>query len=159
MTITTTMRKTFRYPIFVLLCTAALSGCGDDVKAGYFHKDRDEALAGVEKFRALSKNQDYPSLYNLGSAAMKASISKDQFISAAQASRAQYGEYESSVLVGSSCFPNEVRLVYDAKYQKANVREHMIWSVPGIQVELTMYQIGAGQDQFDKTSQVGCPVL
>ena len=45
------MRKHFRYQIFVLLCTAALSGCGADVKAGYFDKDKDEALAGVEKFR------------------------------------------------------------------------------------------------------------
>ena len=152
------MRKHFRCQIFVLLCTAALSGCGVDIKAGYFGKDKDEALAGVEKFRVLSKKQDYTRLYDLGSAVMKASISKDKFISAAQASMALHGEYESSVLVGSSCFPSEVRLVYDAKYQKANVRELMIWSVPGTQAELTMYQIGAGQDQFDKTSQVGCPV-
>lgn len=152
------MRIYHRYLIPVLLCALALSGCDVHVKAGYFEKDKDRALAGVEKFRVLYKEQNYAHLYELGSAAMKAAVSEDQFVAAAQVSKAQFGEYESSVLVASSCFPNEVRLIYDAKYQKANVREQMIWSVPAGQAELTMYRVDKEQDQFDKSSQVGCPV-
>ncbi|MDR3428787.1 hypothetical protein [Silvimonas sp.] len=153
------MCKHYRYQILLLLCAAALSACDAHVKAGSFDEDKAQALNAVEKFRELYGKHDYTDLYDLGSAAMKASITRDQFISAAQTSMAQYGEYESSVLIASSCFPNEVRLVYDAKYQKANVREFMIWSIPGSQAQLTMYQIKTGQEPFDKASQVGCPVL
>ncbi|UOD31211.1 hypothetical protein INH39_05700 [Massilia violaceinigra] len=155
---TTTVCRYFRYPIFILVCTAALSACDVHFKTWNVDEDKAQALVGVKKFRVLYEKHDYAHLYDLGSAAMKASMSKDQFISAARISMAQYGKYESSVLVGSSCFPNEVRLVYDAKYQNANVREHMIWSVSSGPAKLTMYQVGAVQVQFDKASQVGCPV-
>jgi hypothetical protein len=156
---TATMRKHYRYLILALLGAAALCACDMHFKAGYFDEDKARALASVEKFRTLYEKHDYTGLYDLGSSAMKASISKDQFISAVQASMAQYGAYKSSALVGASCFPNEVRLVYDTKYEKANVQELMIWAVPGSQAELVMYQVGPGQqDRFDKASQVGCPV-
>jgi hypothetical protein len=150
--------KPYRYQISVLLCAIALSACDVHVKGGYFDEDKAQALAGVEKFRAFYARHDYAQLYDLGSAALKATMSRERFVSVAQASYAQYGEYESSVLVASSCFPNEVRLAYDAKYQKANVRELMIWSVPGHQAELQMYEIHTGQERFDKAKQVGCPI-
>jgi len=150
--------KPYRYQIFALVCATALSACDVHVKARGFDDDKAHALAGVEKFRAMYATQDYAHLYDLGSSAMKASVSREQFVLSAQASSAQYGEYQTSILVGSSCFPNEVRLIYDAKYQKANVRELMIWSVPDTQAELEMYQISPEQVQFDKEKQVGCPV-
>jgi hypothetical protein len=89
---------------------------------------------------------------------MKASMPKEQFISAAQAVIAQLGRYKSSVLVGSSCFPNEVRLVYDTEYEKAKVRELMTWSVPDDQAELVAYEVAQDRDEFHSESQVGCPV-
>lgn len=135
----------------------ALPACDAKIKAGTFAEDKAQALTSVEKFRAFYEKQNYDRLYEMGAPAMKAAVSKEQFLQAVQSTNVKYGRYKSSVLVGSSCFPNEVRLVYDAKYEKANVREFMVWSVPESDAQLVMYQIGTGQDDFDKRTQQGCP--
>jgi hypothetical protein len=153
------MCKHFRYLIFSLFGAVTLSACNVQFKAGHFGEDKARALARVQEFRVLHEKEDYARLYELGAPAMKASVSKEQFAAAVQTSNARYGKYKSSVLVGSSCFPNEVRLVYDAEYEKAKVREFMTWSVPHDEAELVMYQIATGQSEFNKGSQVGCPTL
>lgn len=153
------MRKISHYLIVTLLGIAHLSACDVRVKAGHFDEDKARALAGVEEYRILYEKQDYARLYDLGSSAFKATVPKEQFISAVQGAMSQYGRYKSSVLVGPSCFPNEVRLVYDAEYEKAKVRELMSWTVLESQAELMMYQVSPSGDEFDKASQVGCPVL
>ncbi|MFZ6710509.1 hypothetical protein [Undibacterium sp. TC9W] len=152
-----TMHYMCRYFVVALLGAATLSACDAHVKAGYFDKDKAQALASVDKFRTLYEKQDYSRLYDMGSPVMKGSVQKEQFLTAVQASFAKYGKYKSSVLVGSSCFPNEVRLVYDAEYENMKVRELMVWSVPNNDAELVMYQISPGQGEFQKESQVGCP--
>lgn len=152
------MRKNCRYLVLMLLGAAMLSACDVHFKAGHFNEDKLLALAGVEKFRMLYEKQDYAHLYDLGSPAMKASMPKEQFISVAQTAIAQLGRYKSSVLVGSSCFPNAVRLVYDAEYEKTKVRELMTWSVSDDQAELVAYEVTPDRDEFHKESQVGCPV-
>jgi hypothetical protein len=141
-----------------LLGAVTLSACDVHFKAGKFDEDKARALAGVEEFRTLYEKQDYARLYDIGAPALQASISKEQFVAAAQTSISRFGKYKSSVLVGSSCFPNEVRLVYDAEYEKAKVTEYMVWSVPDSKAELVMYQVAPGQSEFDKASQVGCPI-
>lgn len=152
------MLKTNRYLVLTLLVSTLLSACGVHFKSGHFDEDKTEALAGVEKYRALYGNQDYEGLYDLGSPALKTAVPKEQFVSAVQSAMAQYGRYKASVLVGSSCLPNEVRLVYDTRYERANVRELMTWSVPGSQAELKAYEVLSSQADFHKESQVGCPV-
>jgi hypothetical protein len=97
---TATMRKHYRYLILALLGAAALCACDMHFKAGYFDEDKARALASVEKFRTLYEKHDYTGLYDLGSSAMKASISKDQFISAVQASMAQYGHISRLLSLG-----------------------------------------------------------
>lgn len=153
------MRKNYRYLITMLMGVAFLSACDVHFKAGRFDEDKARALDGVEKYRILYEKQDYAHLYELGSPALKAAVPKKQFISAVQGAMNEYGRYRSSVLVGSSCFPNEVRLVYDAEYDKAKVREMMTWSVSDSEAELVMYQVSPSWDEFNKASQVGCPVL
>lgn len=152
------MLKTYRYLVLTLLVAALLSACDVHFKFGHFDEDKTEALAGVEKYRTLYESQDYESLYDLGSTALKTAVPKEQFVSAIQSAIAQYGKYKASVLVGSSCFPNEVRLVYDTQYERANVRELMTWSVSGSQAELKAYEVLSSQADFHKESQVGCPV-
>jgi hypothetical protein len=147
----------YRYLVLAVLGAATLSACDVHFKSGHFDEEKVQALAGVDKFRTLYKKQDYGRLYDMGSPAMKASVSKEKFTTAVQTSFAKDGEYKSSVFVGSSCFPNEVRLVYDAEYENMKVRELMTWSVPNNEAELVMYQISPGQSEFHKESQVGCP--
>lgn len=152
------MLTIYRYLVLTLVTSAALSACDVHVKSGHFDEDKAQALVGVQKYRTLYESQDYARLYDLGSSALKAAVPKEQFVTAVQSAMAQYGRYKSSVLIASSCFPNEVRLAYDTQYERARVRELMIWSVPRGEAELMTYQVLPNQDEFQKESQVGCPV-
>ncbi|MFZ6732250.1 hypothetical protein ACO0LG_10040 [Undibacterium sp. Ji42W] len=153
----TSMHNIYRYLVLALLGATMLSACDVHVKAGYFDKDKAQALASVDKLRTLYEKQDYARLYDMGSTAMKASVQKEQFATTVQTSLAKYGKYKSSVLIGSSCFPNEVRLVYNTEYENMKVMELMVWSLSNSDAGLVMYQISPGQSEFQKQSQVGCP--
>ena len=152
------MIKHLRRLFLPLVAFAALSGCDVSFKAGNFDEDKTMALTAVQEYRALHNQEDYSELYDLASPALKAAVSKDDFMSAARGATDQYGKYRSSVLVGSSCLPNEVRLVYDTEFEKAKVRELMTWSVAGSKAELSGYEVLANQAEFHKDRQVGCPV-
>jgi len=150
------MHTMHRHVIAMLLGAAMLGAC--DVRLGHFDEDKRRALDGVDTFRILREQQEYARLYELTAPTMKAVVPKDQFIVAAQLAMADLGKYKSSVLVLSSCFPQQVRLVYDAEYERATVREFMIWSVPGDRAELARYEVSFKREAFDKAAQVGCPI-
>lgn len=151
------MRMSHRWSILFLLVGAPLAGCDGNVKVGHFAKDRASALARVVEFRSLSGAQNYAGLYELGAPTMKSAVTREQFIKAAQASSVQFGKYKSSTLVGTSCFPNEVRLVYHSEFEREKVTEWMVWSVPKDKAFLVLYRISPGHDEVKKESQVGCP--
>lgn len=151
------MRKNSLWIVLFLITGALLVACDVTVKAGYFEKDRASALARVEEFRRLYNAQNYAELYELGAPAMKVAVTREQFIASAQASLAQYGKYKSSVLAATSCFPNEVRLVYHSEYEKGKVTEWMAWSVPKDVALLVLYRVSPGYDQIKNESQKNCP--
>ena len=134
-----------------------LAGCDAGVKLGSFTKDRTAALSRTQDFRSLSDKQDFNKLYDLGAPALHAAVSKEQFVKSAMAAAAHFGSRKSSTLVASSCFPNEVRLVYHSEFERGVATEWMIWTVPGDAALLAMYKISPGLDPFDKDKQVGCP--
>lgn len=135
----------------------SLAGCDFGVKFGYFEKDRAAAISRTQDFRSLSDQREFDKVYELGSPAMLAAVSKEQFVEAASATAAHFGARKSSKLVASSCFPNEVRLVYHSEFEHGAATEWMIWSIPGKEARLTMYKVSPGLDPFDKQKQLGCP--
>ena len=140
-----------------LLVGIILAGCDANVKVGNFDNDRASALDRVEEFRRLISEQNYAELYELGAPAMKSALTREQFIAALQATTVQFGKYKSSTLVGTSCFPNEVRLLYHSEFEKEKVTERMVWSVPKDKAILVHYQVYLGHEEFKKESQIGCP--
>lgn len=151
----THMHRKVLFFVLVLLAGAAQPAGQFSLKAVYYDERRLQALAAVEKFRVLYEKHDYARLYAMGGPAMR-SMSKDQFVSAVETSIARYGKYKSATLVSSSCFPNEVRLIYGAEYEKAKVTEFMIWSFSESQPKLAMYQVSPGRPERPER-QPGCP--
>jgi glutaredoxin-related protein len=151
------MRMSHWWSIILLLVGASLVGCEVKLKAGYFDKDRANVLARIEEFRRFNDTQNYAEIYELGAPALKSAFTREQFIAAAQASSVQSGKYKSSTLMATSCFPNEVRLVYHTEFEKGNVTESMIWSVLNDKALLVLYRVSPGYDEVKKESQVGCP--
>lgn len=104
-----------------------LAGCEGSVKLGYFEQDRASAISRVQEFRKLYDGHNYSGIYQLASPVLTSAIECDAFVAAASASATQFGKYRSAQLVGSSCFPNEVRLVYHSVYDIGEATEWFIW--------------------------------
>jgi hypothetical protein len=141
----------------LLSAIVALSGCDANVKLGNFAEDRARAISRTQEFRQLYDEKNFVGLYELGGPAMKSAVTQEKFISSAQVSYSQFGKRKSSTLMGSSCFPNEVRLVYQSEFEQGTVTEWMVWQVPKEKALLAMYRIEPGKVEFSKESQVGCP--
>lgn len=143
--------------IFLLLLLGPVAACDAQVKAGSFAKDRASALSGVQEFRRLYAQQNFTGMYKLASPAMKSSITQEQFIAAEESAQTLLGKYLSSTLVATSCFPNEVRLIYHTQFEKQQITEMMVWSVPETTAFLHAYKTSFGYAPVDKKAQVGCP--
>lgn len=141
---------------FFLLVGMPLAGCDAYVKLGNFDKDQTNALARVEEFRKFNDEQNYAGLYEIAAPALKSTVTREQFIATAQAYFDHLGKYKSSMLVGSSCLPNEVRLVYHTDFEKEKVTELIVWSVPKDEALLVFYQTIPGHDEVKQEGQVGC---
>ncbi|MFZ5565850.1 MAG: hypothetical protein ACOY95_02465 [Pseudomonadota bacterium] len=142
---------------FALLAISAalLSAC--DVKLGYFEKDRAAALSSMEKLHALYNEGKNDQLYDLGSPALQQAITLEQFKASIANTRVQAGRQITSKLIASSCFPNEVRLVYHSQFEAGLFTESVMWAIPGDTARLVMYQISPGHIPTDKQAQKGCP--
>ncbi len=142
---------------FSLLIGMSLAGCDVNVKLGNSDKDQTNALARVEEFRRFNDEQNYAGLYEIAAPALKSTLAREQFIANAQAYSDHLGKYKSSTLMGTSCFPNEIRLVYHSEFEKEKVTELFVWSIPADDALLVLYQTIPGYDEVKKDSQVGCP--
>lgn len=148
--------RMFPFVIAVLaISSALLTAC--DVKLGYFEKDRAAALSATEKLHALYNDGKNDQLYDLGSPALQQAITLEQFKASIANTRTQAGKQITSKLIASSCFPNEVRLVYHAQFEAGPFTESVMWAIPGDKARLVMYQISPGHIPTDKTAQKGCP--
>jgi len=140
---------------FAALLLLALVGC--DVKFGYFLKDRHTAEDAVADFRRFYAERNYTAIYDLGSPELKAAVSRDQFIAAAQASASHFGAHRSSSQAGASCFPNQVRLVYLTDYERGKATEWFAWSTAGDKARLVLYRISPGHDEVKNDASARCP--
>jgi hypothetical protein len=139
----------------LVIASVPLVAC--DVKLGYFEKDRAAALSATNRLHTLYNEGKHDQLYELGSQAMQQSITRDQFKASLSSTRLQAGKQLSSALVGSSCFPNEVRLVYHSQFESGPFTESIQWALPGDTAQLVMYHISPGHAPTDKKAQKGCP--
>jgi hypothetical protein len=149
------MRTPAQSLAILVIVSAALVAC--DVKLGFFEKDRAAALSATSKLHILYNEQKGDQLYELGSQGMQQSIPRPQFKESLANTRLQAGKQLSSTLVGSSCFPSEVRIVYHSQFESGPFTESILWALPGTTPQLVRYHIASGHAPTDKQAQKGCP--
>jgi hypothetical protein len=140
----------------VALSSMTLAAC--DVKMGSFEKDRTAAVSATKNLHVLYNGDRSDELYDLGAPVLQQNIGRDPFKSSIADTKSQAGKHISSTLVGSSCFPNEVRLVYHSQFEAGPFTESVVWAVPGDAARLVVYRISPGHVPTDKQAQKGCPV-
>ncbi len=136
------------------LSTLLFSGC--DVEFGHFAKDRQAAEAGVVEFRRLYAEGNFLGLYQLGSEEMQRNVSQKNFVDAAQSSINAFGALKTARQVAASCFPNQVRFVYLAEYEKGQATEMMAWTVHHGKASLAMYSVSPGYVEVKNNENAKC---
>lgn len=147
------MRRRYISPL--VLIALALVGC--EFKAGRFVEDRAAALAATQSLRDFYNQREFGRIYALGAPVLKDQITAEAFASAVAESMNRSGRFVSASLVGSSCFPREVRLVYHSEFENGKFTESILWAVPADSAQLVMYQLSPGHVATDKSSQKNCP--
>jgi hypothetical protein len=135
-----------RYVIVALLLTASL-GCRVGLKAGSHQEDKKAALAALDTFHQRLSDAQFEAIYEDASDSLRAQP-KQELLAAMKQTRERWGKFVSSKVVSSSCFPNEVRLVVEAQFEKGLAGEMVIWSVPDKQAHLQHFQMFPGPVQL-----------
>ena len=148
------MKSPRTYLVMASLMSASLASC---IKLGSFDKDRAAAISATQTLHRLYNEDKHDKLYQLGSHALQQGITLPQFKASIANTKLQAGKQISSTLMASSCFPNEVRLVYHAQFESGPFTESIMWAVPGDTALLVMYQISPGHIATDKEAQKACP--
>ena len=125
-----------------LIATIAL-GCRFNAKAGYYEDDKKAAVAALDVFHQRLSAGDFDSIYDGASDALRAQP-KGELIAAMRSTHETWGKLIKSEVKSSSCFPNEVRLIVEAQYEKGLAGEMFIWEVPGDKARLQHFQIYPG---------------
>ena len=129
--------------VAVALVLATSPGCDFNFKAGSFEEDKKAALLALDVFHQRLSNAQFEAIYENASDGLRAQP-KEQLVAAMKQTHEQWGKLTSSKVVSSSCFPNEVRLLVEAQFEKGLAGEMIIWRVPDKEAHLEHFEIFPG---------------
>jgi len=136
------------------LVLALVGGC--HIESGNYAEQLAAAQAGVTSYRQLYNRQDFEALYEMFVPGALGGQSRDAFVETQRKLYAAVGAFKMAALVGSGCFPHEVRLVYHSEFEKAKVTEAMSWSVRDGKAAATLYQVSNGYVDAKGDSSTSC---
>ena len=141
-------------PAKAVLLMAVVSGC--HVQSGNYAEQLAAAQAGVATFRQLYNRQNFDALYEMFDPAALGGQSRDAFVDSQRKFYSAVGAFRAATLIGTGCFPYEVRLVYHSEFEKAKVTEAMAWSVRDGKVAAKLYQVSNGYLEAKGDSSTSC---
>ena len=127
----------------IIAVTIAATSLGCTFKAGYYADDKKAALAALEVFHERLSDGDYEAIYENSSDALRAHP-KSELLAAMRDTHDRWGKLIKAEVKSSSCFPNEVRFIVEAQYEKGTAGEMFIWHVPDHTAHLQHFQIFPG---------------
>jgi outer membrane lipopolysaccharide assembly protein LptE/RlpB len=129
--------------VAVALVLATGPGCDFNFKVGYFEEDKKAALVALDIFHQRLSDAHFEAIYENGSDVLRAQP-KEQLLAAMKETHEKWGKLTSSKVVASSCFPNEVRLLVEAQFEKGLAGEFIVWRVQNREAHLQHFQIFPG---------------
>ena len=118
-------------------------GCDFNFKAGYFEEDKNAAPVALGILHQRLSHAQFEAMYENASDVLRAQP-KEQLLAAMKQTHEQWGKLTSSRVVSSSCFPNEVRFLIEAQFEKALAGEFTVLRVPNKEAHLQHFEIFPG---------------
>jgi hypothetical protein len=128
-----------------LLAVAHL-GCRVGMKAGYYAEENRAAVAALDVLHRRLNSGELQAIYEDTSKALH-SQPKGTLMAAMQATRDRWGKLLNSEIKARSCFPNQVRFLVQAHFEKGDAGEIVVWDVPGDKALLQHFEISPGPMQ------------
>jgi hypothetical protein len=129
--------------VIVVLVLATCPGCDFSFKAGSFEEDKKAALVALDAFHRRFNDAQFDAIYENASDSLRTQP-KEQLLAAMKQTYEQWGKVNSSKVVSSSCFPNEVRLLVEAQFEKGVAGEIIVWRLPNKEAHLEHFEIFPG---------------
>jgi len=123
------------------MCVTVAAGC--KYKAGYYDDDKKAALVALDVLHQRLSDGEFEAIYDDASPAVRARP-KEAVIAAMADTRAKWGRFIKAEVKASSCFPNEVRFVVEAQFEKGVAGEMIIFHVPDDKAYLEHLEINPG---------------
>jgi hypothetical protein len=141
-----------RHLLILLASSITLSGCFLSVKPIYNAQEQAKAEKAVGQFHKLHNEARYEEIYALLDENTKAELTREQFFVAAQHVTDTWGKVQSATLSEAKVFPGkpiQVRMIYNAKFEKGDGQEWFIWNMRGNEAKLLRYDPKPGFDKPD----------
>lgn len=129
--------------VLVALVLATCLGCDFSFKVGSFEEDKKAALVALDAFHRRLSDGQFEAIYENASEFLRAQP-KEQLLAAMKQTHEQWGRFISSKVVSSSCFPKEVRLLVEARFEKGVAGEMIVWRVATKEAYLEHFEIFQG---------------
>jgi len=129
--------------VIVSLVLGTCAGCDFNLKAASFEEEKKAALVALDDFHRRLSDAQFEAIYENTSDSLRAQP-KEQFVTVMKQTYERWGKLISSKVVSSSCFPNEVRLLVEAQFEKGVAGEIMVWRIPNKEAHLDHFEIFPG---------------
>jgi hypothetical protein len=133
------------YTLLLVLLCCALAACLS-VKPVYYEQEISKADAAVGKFHQLLNEGKYEELYDLTDEEAKKIKSKTDFLSVMEQVHTQFGKVSEAAKIDakatSQAASTKIEMVYQTKFEKAELKEKFVWIVSDKNVGLYAYEIG-----------------
>jgi hypothetical protein len=129
--------------MIALMVLSGFTGCRFQAKAGYYEDDKEAALAALDVFHERLSASDYDAIYENAGDALRARP-KAELLAAMRNTHERWGKLIKAEVKSSSCFPNEVRFIVEAQFEKGVAGEMFIWHVADAKARLQHVQIYPG---------------
>jgi len=118
-------------------------GCKVRIRAGSYEDENRAAVAALETLHQRLNSGDFEAIFASTSDPLR-SQPKEELIKAMQATRDRWGKLNSAEVKARSCFPNQVRFLVEAHFEKGEAGEMVVFHVADEKALLEHFQTFPG---------------
>jgi hypothetical protein len=126
-----------------LAVSLVVMSMGCKIRAVYYEDQNRAAVAALETLHRRLNAGELEAIY-ADTAEPLHSRPKGTLLAAMQATRARWGRLVNAEIKSRSCFPNQVRFLVQAHFEKGDAGEMVVWAVPEDKALLQDFQMFPG---------------
>jgi hypothetical protein len=125
------------------LLLASSTGCKTRAKSSPHEAEEKAALAALEVFHGRLRTSEFEAIYQDASEVVRARPN-EEVLAAMKHTQEKWGKLLTAEVKSATCYPEEVRILAQAKFEKGEAGEMTIWHVPDGKARLQHFRVFPG---------------